>query len=52
MGSGALGPQRGAGRRPAAFSRNGQNDREAGVLPVPVLPISPPMDEVHGIEFF
>ena len=42
-------PQRVVGRSPAAFSRNGQNDREAGVLPIPVLPSTPPMDEVHGI---
>ena len=52
MGSGALWPQRGAGRSPAAFSRHGQNDREAGVLPMPVLPIPNPMDEVHGGKMF
>ena len=45
-------PQRGAGRSPAAFSRHGQNDREAGVLPMPVLPNPNPMDEVHGDKMF
>ena len=30
------------GRSPAAFSRNGQNGREAGALPIPVHSQSPP----------
>ena len=44
-------PQRVVGRSPTAFSRHGQNDRGAGVLPMPVLPISHPMDEVHGLFY-
>ena len=51
MGSGALGPQRVQGSALLLFP--GMGSRERSVRdPMPVLPISPPMDEVHGIEFF
>ena len=46
-----LGPQRVAGRRPAAFSRLGSRER-SGRDPSRFFPFPPPMDEVHGIEFF
>ena len=50
MGSGALGPQRVQGGALLLFSM-GSRER-SGREPMPVLPNTPPMDEVHGIEFF
>ena len=50
-GSGALGPQRGAGRSPAAFSRQGSRER-SGREPCRFFPFPNPMDEVHGGKMF
>ena len=51
-GSGALRPQRGAGRSPAAFFRHGLTRAKRACCPCRFFPFPHPMDEVRGGKMF